>query len=78
MVLCCYKEPVELIADTVETVAAQTLSDDTTMVVSFEERTPAVRAKQGQLCEYFGKRFHEIIFTIHPYGTEGEIPGKLF
>ncbi len=44
--------------------------------MSFEERTPAVRAKQGQLCEYFGQRFREILFTIHPFGSEGEIPGK--
>ena len=75
-VISCYKEPVELIAATVETLANQTIASDVTMVVSFEERTPDLRNKQGHLCDLFGQRFHEIIFTIHPFGTEGEIPGK--
>ena len=75
-VISCYKEPVELIAATVETLASQTLAKSITMVVSFEEKTPDLRFKQGRLCELFGQRFHEIIFTIHPFGTEGEIPGK--
>lgn len=75
-VISCYKEPVDLIASTIETLAQQTVASDTTMVVSFEEKTPDLRSKQGQLCDLFGQRFQEIIFTIHPFGQEGEIPGK--
>ena len=76
VVISCYKEPVDLIAKTLTTIADQTLASQTTMAVSFEERTPDLRNKQGQLCDLFGQRFREIIFTIHPYGVEGEIPGK--
>ena len=60
----------------VETLASQTMASEVTMVVSFEERTPELKRKQGKLCEMFGQRFREIFFTIHPFGTEGEIPGK--
>lgn len=31
---------------------------------------------QARLCELFGSRFHELLFTIHPFGSENEIPGK--
>ena len=75
-VISCYKEPVDLIAGTIDTLASQTLASEITMVVSFEERTPDLKYKQGALCDRFGQKFHEIIFTIHPYGLEDEIPGK--
>ena len=73
--ISCYKEPVELIAETVMTLANQTMASNATMVISFEEKTPNLRKKQGQLCDLFGQKFHEIIFTIHPFGSPGEIPG---
>ena len=28
------------------------------------------------MCELFGERFHEVVFSIHPSGVEGEVPGK--
>ena len=34
-----------------------------------------MRVKQSTLCERFRQSFEEIIFTIHPSGVEGEIPG---
>ena len=75
VVISCYKEPIELIAETISTLACQTIANNTTMVVSFEEKTPNLRRKQGQLCDLFGQKFFEIIFTIHPFGSPGEIPG---
>ena len=44
-------------------------------MIGFEEKTPDLRAKQSVLCEEFRKHFEEILFTVHPSGVEGEIPG---
>ena len=76
LVISCYKEPLELIKATLETLANQTMSYDVTLAVSFEERTPDLKKKQGSLCETFGSSFRELMFSNHPYGLEGEIPGK--
>ena len=75
-VISCYKEPVDLIAASVETLANQTIASNVTMVLSFEEKTPNLLNKQKLLSNLFGYRFHEMVFVTHPFGVEGEIPGK--
>ena len=75
-VMACYKEPVDLIAASVETLANQTVASKVTMVVSFEEKTPDLLSKQKHLSNLFGSHFHEIVFVVHPFGIDGEIPGK--
>lgn len=75
--ICCYKEPVDLIARSVESIANQTEVHRINMIVSFEERTPDKEMKCQYLKEKFGQcGFQRLIFTIHPYGVPGEIPGK--
>lgn len=76
VVLACYKEPVDLIAASVQTLANQTAASKIIMVVSFEEKTPDLWNKQQNLTKSFGSRFRELIFVTHPFGMEGEIPGK--
>ncbi|CAF4777103.1 unnamed protein product [Rotaria sp. Silwood1] len=73
----CYKEPIELIATTVQSVADQTEVNRIIMVISFEEKTPEKKKK----CQYLQDRFkdagfEQIILTVHPYGLPNEIPGK--
>ncbi len=46
------------------------------MVVAFEEKTPMVQDKIDKLKTIFNKQFTTIIFTVHPYGKQHEIPGK--
>ncbi len=75
--ICCYQEPVELIAKSVRTVANQTEVHRITMVISFEERT----SKKEEKCQWLEKEFgscgfERIIFTIHPSKVRNEIPGK--
>ncbi|CAF4745636.1 unnamed protein product [Rotaria socialis] len=75
--ISCYKEPVDLIARSIQTMADQTLVHRTTMVISFEQKTPDKEKKCEILNEMFEKcGFERMIFTIHPYGMENEIPGK--
>ncbi|CAF1153795.1 unnamed protein product [Rotaria sordida] len=75
--ISCYKEPVDLIARSVQTVADQTEVHRITMVISFEQRTPDKEKKCQFLQEKFQNcGFEKIIFTIHPFGLPNEIPGK--
>jgi cellulose synthase/poly-beta-1,6-N-acetylglucosamine synthase-like glycosyltransferase len=75
--ISCYKEPVELIATSIQSVANQSEVNRITMVISFEERTPNKEEK----CKYLENKFKDsgferIIFTIHPFDLPNEIPGK--
>ena len=76
IVLSCYKEPLELLTKTIDSLAAQTMSSTATMVVSFEERTPNLSEKQIALWKLYGGRFTDFFFTVHPFGLPNEIPGK--
>ncbi|CAF1306414.1 unnamed protein product [Adineta ricciae] len=77
VVISCYKEPLDLITRSVDTLAAQTVVSRITMVISFEERTPDVHMKCRTLQTHYAQAgFQNLIFTIHPYGLANEIPGK--
>ncbi|XP_040563440.1 uncharacterized protein [Lepeophtheirus salmonis] len=76
VILSCYKEPIELISKTIQSVASQTMAKNVIMVVGFEEKTPDRLGKQIQIAEKFGNIFQDLISSVHPYGVEGEIPGK--
>ena len=61
----------------VDTLARQSEVNRISMVISFEERTPDVERKCRVLAEHYADSgFHDLLFTIHPYGIENEIPGK--
>ena len=75
--ISCYKEPKELIAETVQTIAQQTEVHRITMVIGFEEKTP----NKEETCRWLEERFQSagferILFTIHPKDIPNEIPGK--
>ena len=77
VIISCYKEPLELIKRSVDTLTNQTYVDRISMIISFEERTPNVHDKCQTLKEYYSPAgFRDLLFTIHPYGLANEIPGK--
>lgn len=76
VLMCAYKEPLELLAKTVQTVAESTVANRIVMVVGFEEGTPNFSQKERALRACFGHRFDQMIVTRHPRGVPGEIPGK--
>jgi len=45
--------------------------------MALEEKTPDLNNKINELKAKFGDSFARLIFSIHPYGVEGEIPGKI-
>lgn len=75
--LSCYKEPIELIQRSVDTLAAQSDVNRISMIISFEERTTDVHEKCRALQTHFSQAaFRDLLFTVHPYGLANEIPGK--
>ena len=74
--MATYKEPIELLVATIESLANQTVVGKTILAIGFEERTPDKDVKEDRIRHLFGSKFKKIITTAHPYGIEGEIPGK--
>ena len=46
------------------------------LVIGLEERTPDLDAKISKLRELYASQFQKVMFTVHPSGIPGEIPGK--
>ncbi|KAL4486107.1 hypothetical protein ABPG72_012160 [Tetrahymena utriculariae] len=69
-------QPIELLINTLENLKQMYGSDQIIVAVGFKERTTDKEDKVNQLKLRFSKVFEELIITIHPYGIEGEIPGK--
>jgi hypothetical protein len=74
--LCVYKEPLELIERTLNTLCNQTQAQQLIVVVGMEARTPEATWKAQVLKQKYQDCFEEFIVTIHPFGLPGEIPGK--
>lgn len=75
--ISCYKEPKELIAQSIETLAKQSDVHRITMVIGFEEKTHDNEDKCRWLEDKFrSARFERMLFTIHPENIPNEIPGK--
>lgn len=75
LVMPTYKEPVELLLETISSVANQTVANSIVMVVGMEEKTPEQAEKKRQINEQFGDSFKALIYAVHPSGMTGEIPG---
>ncbi len=78
MVTFVYKETLELINKSLNNIVSLNGAQDLLVTVCLEERTPDIEYKISSLSRDFGCKFSKLIITVHPYGIEGEIPGKLF
>ena len=54
----------------------QTAANRVVLVVGMEERTPELDAKISKLRDLYVSQLMQLMFTIHPTGVDGEIPGK--
>ncbi len=69
VVLSCYKEPIEVLKMTIESIANQTMAASTTMVVSFEEKSPNWSEKQSELWKFYGSSFHDCCVKTPKIGS---------
>ncbi|GKY98769.1 hypothetical protein MPSEU_000833100 [Mayamaea pseudoterrestris] len=75
VVMPTYKEPVELLCETISSIANQTVAGSIVLVVGMEERTPDQERKRLLIRERFEHKFCALVFSVHPAGVPGEIPG---
>jgi hypothetical protein len=75
VVMPTYKEPLELLLDTVSSVANQSIAQQIVMTVGMEEGTPDQEEKKRAMRQRFGDVFKAMVFTVHPKGIPGEITG---
>jgi cellulose synthase/poly-beta-1,6-N-acetylglucosamine synthase-like glycosyltransferase len=73
-----YREPYEVVRESVRRVAAARYPLDRLIVVLATEARGGAedRATAERVRAEFGGRFREFLVTTHPAGLEGEIPGK--
>uniref|UniRef100_A0A914XKX4 Uncharacterized protein n=1 Tax=Plectus sambesii TaxID=2011161 RepID=A0A914XKX4_9BILA len=75
--ICMYKEPLEVLQHTVDSLARQAeATEKISVVIGFEEGTPDKDMKTAQLHEMYDDKFERFMVAIHPRGVPGEIPGK--
>ncbi|CAB01720.2 Glycosyltransferase 2-like domain-containing protein [Caenorhabditis elegans] len=75
--LCVYKEPLDLLMDTIESIASQpNAKEKITCLVGMEGGTPDKEEKKRILDNKYGPKFERFIVTFHPRGLPGDIPGK--
>lgn len=75
VVMPTYKEPLELLMETIDSIAKQTIARSIIMVVGMEEKTPDQESKKQRIRQRFGNDFKALVFSVHPYGVKGEIAG---
>mmetsp|Transcript_1855 Transcript_1855/g.4235 ORF Transcript_1855/g.4235 Transcript_1855/m.4235 type:complete len:654 (+) Transcript_1855:98-2059(+) len=75
VVMPTYKEPVELLIETMSSVSNQTIAHQIIFVVGMEQKTPLQAEKKRKIRERFGTAFKALVFAVHPSGVPGEIPG---
>lgn len=76
IILTIYKDPMEVIFRTVDTIAAQTEAKRIVMVIAWESRTPDREERTRQMQERYGNSFQALLFPVHPYGLPHEIASK--
>ncbi|KAH7702734.1 Protein C09F12.2, partial [Aphelenchoides avenae] len=72
-----YKEPIELMIDTLDSLANQpNARQKISVFAGMEQGTPDKDEKAKKLISVYSKRFERFMVTVHPKGLPGEIPGK--
>jgi hypothetical protein len=75
--MCAFKEPLELLLKTLDSLAEQTAVQRLIVVVALEAATPDLQTKTQAISARYHSTFAELYITAHPRGAfPGEIPGK--
>lgn len=70
--ICLYKEPLELMMHTVDSLVGQTrASEKVSVIVGLELGTPDREEKAAKLMDRYEKKFDRFIVTVHPKGLLG-------
>lgn len=78
VILPMYKEPFEVVSESFESLVRGNYPLDKFIVVLATEERAGAEAQETarQIEEKYGKMFFRYMTTVHPFGVEGELPGK--
>ena len=78
IIFCCYfyKEKLDLLDQAISRISNLDHFKDFLVIIAVEEKTPEKDEKIKFMSEKYKSSFKNLIFTIHPSGVKGEIPGK--
>lgn len=76
VVIPTFKEPLEILRRTLQSLAEQEVSRQLVVVLAMEQREDGAREKSLLLEAEFSARFAAMITTHHPAGVAGEVVGK--
>ena len=71
-----YKEPLALLQLNLNKFLSINGSKDVILLICLEEKTPDLEMKIREIGLEFGDKFTKLFVTVHPFGVEGDIPGK--
>lgn len=77
VLMCAYKEPLEVLVATLDSLKQQTVAKHLFVVVALEEKTPDVTVKSQHLSSRYASEFLHLMVTVHPSGILGELPEKV-
>lgn len=70
-----YKEPIEKLRQTLDTIASQTIAGQVVVVMAMESRDPKAVETAMQLLREYGDRLGGFCYALHPL-SDGEVAGK--
>jgi len=77
VVLPNYKEPIEVLSETMQILADHTLAKEKYIIcLAMEAAEQGCQSKADQLIARFNEYFKKIVVTVHPAGIPGEARGK--
>jgi Glycosyl transferase family group 2 len=75
VIICNYKEPLDTLRAAIQSLADNTLADNTIVVLACEDRDPTAKATYQALEREFASNFYSFFKTSHKL-AEGEVIGK--
>ena len=76
LILPIYKDDMEVVERTLESVAAQTEAHRVVVNIAWESRTPDIEGRTARIVQRFSHKVGLLHFTVHPYGEAHEIASK--
>lgn len=76
LILTIYKDDMDVVCRTVDSLAEQTESKRIVLVMAWESRTPDREERSELIRQRYADKFYEILFPVHPFGLDHEVASK--
>lgn len=76
LILTIYKDDMDVVCRTVDSLAEQTESKRIVLVMAWESRTPDIDERSALIRQRYADKFHSLLFPVHPFGLDNEVASK--